>query len=346
MVKWLIRWAEEHGFEYSLQEVLPGRQNILISYQNGASHPHLLLNGHTDTVAVAQMTIDPFAANIDEGRLWGRGSSDMKGALACMLHALLHLRDNPSSWQGQLTLGFVADEEHDFQGILKLLSDSKDYDFAVVGEPTRFEIIRGCKGCLRFWIRAHGKSVHSSTPHKGVNAIRAMARAVVMLEDYFQNQLAQQDDPDLGPSTGSVGLIRGGTGVNIVPDFCEVSVDIRLVPGQDPLSLYRDIQDKVRACDSSVRWEFDSNPLVDYPFLLPENHQLVEKSCQAAERPRSQVVNFSCDASKIAKAGIPCIIYGPGDIAQAHTENESIAVADLEQGVQAYIQIAQTLLKL
>lgn len=345
MVDWLRSWAVEHGFEWQVQDVLPGRQNILIHIQNGGEHPHLMLNGHTDTVAVDEMTIPPFEAKLENGRVWGRGTADMKGPVACMLHALLQLREQPDQWKGKITLSLVMDEECHFQGVLALLDHSREYDYAIVGEPTRSEVIRGCKGCLRFWVRAHGLAAHSSTPHKGRNAIRAMARAVVMLEDYFTEVLGNQLHPDFGSSTGSVGLIRGGSGVNIVPDFCEVSVDIRLIPGQDAEGLYQEIQDKMRACDESVGWEFDPLPLIDTPFLLEANHPLVDKTCCAVEVDTSKVVNFSCDASKIAKAGIPCIIFGPGDIAEAHTANESIAVTDLHQGVEDYVRIVRTLLK-
>lgn len=345
MVDWLQRWAEDHNFEWQVQEVLPGRSNILITLENGAERPHLMLNGHTDTVAVDEMTIPPFEAKYENERIWGRGTADMKGPVACMLHALLALREQPDLWKGKVTLSLVMDEECHFQGILALLDRSRDYDYAIVGEPTRFEIIRGCKGCLRFWVRAHGQAAHSSTPHKGRNAIRAMARAVVMLENEFIETLGKQHHPDFGPSTGSVGLIRGGSGVNIVPDFCEISVDIRLIPGQDAKALYQEIKDKVQACDPTVEWEFDPQPLIDTPFLLDANHPLVDQTCHAVGVETSQVVNFSCDASKIAKAGIPCIIFGPGDIAEAHTANESIAVADLYRGVENYVQIAQTLLK-
>lgn len=345
VTQWLIDWATTHGFAFELQEVFPQRSNIIIRFRNGADHPHLLLNGHTDTVAINEMTIPPFAADVRDGRVWGRGSADMKGPVACMLHALLALREQASTWSGTVTVALVVDEELGFQGIKDLLKRQEAYDFAIVGEPTRFEVIRGCKGCLRFWIRAHGQAAHSSTPEKGRSAISAMAQAIAALDAYFRDRLDNIRHPDFGGSTGSVGLIRGGSGINIVPDFCEISVDIRLIPGQSGEETYREIRDLVSSMSDKVRWEFDPKPLIDFPFCLAEDDTLVQQVCRATERPQAGVVNFSCDASKIANVGIPCLIVGPGDIAQAHTAAESIPVEDLDRGVQTYVNIAMELLR-
>ncbi len=343
---WVVDWAKAHEFDVEVQEVFPERPNVIIRFRNGADHPHLLLNGHTDTVAITEMTIPPFEAEVRDGRVWGRGTADMKGPVACMLHALLSLREEAAEWRGTVTVALVVDEELGFQGIRDLLKRGESYDFAIVGEPTRFEVVRGCKGCLRFWVRAHGQAAHSSTPEKGRSSISAIARAVVAMEGYFQDRLAKTTHPDFDRSTGSVGLIRGGSGINIVPDFCEVSVDIRLLPGQSGEETYQEIQRLVEAVTDTVRWEFDPQPLIDTPFCREEADDFVQQVCRASNREQASVVNFSCDASKIAKAGIPCLIFGPGDIAQAHTANESIPIEELDLGVEAYVSIARELLKL
>ena len=345
VARWLEDWAKAHDFSVEIQEVFAHRPNVIIRFRNEADHPHLLLNGHTDTVAITEMTIPPFAADAREERIWGRGAADMKGPVACMLHALLALREKPAQWRGTITLALVVDEEMGFQGIRDLLKGGEAYDCAIVGEPTRFEVIRGCKGCLRFWVRAHGRAAHSSTPEKGRSAISAMVLAVAALDAFFRERLTKVAHPAFGCSTGSVGLIRGGNGINIVPDFCEISVDIRLVPGQSGEETYREIQRAVTGVADTVRWEFDPQPLIDHPFCLDEENVFVQQVCRAADRTHAGVVHFSCDASKIAKAGIPCLIFGPGDIAQAHTANESIAISDLHRGVEAYVRIAQELLK-
>lgn len=341
---WLQAWAERHDIEAFTQEVLPGRRNVILRLHNGAEHPHLLLNGHTDTVAVDGMTVPPFDAILKNNRLWGRGAADMKGPLSCMLHSLIKLKNDPSCWHGTVTLACVADEEATFTGIRHFLANYDGIDFAIVGEPTRFEVIRGCKGCLRFFVRAHGKSAHSSTPHLGVSAVSAMALAISALDRHFKEALAEICHPDLGPSTGSIGTIRGGTGINIVPELCEIQVDVRLVPGQDWEKTYADIQRTISKTSTNVRWEFEADPLVDSPFCQAGNAPFILEACRGAGRDTSQIARFSCDASKIAAAGIPCIIFGPGDIAQAHTADESIGLDELEGGVTAYFHLVKTLL--
>ena len=346
MTDWLLTWARTHAFEVTTQEVFPGRCNVILRLRNGADRPHLLLNGHTDTVAVKDMTVAPFDAEMRDDRVWGRGAADMKGSLACMLHALLAIREGSAHWRGTVTLACVVDEEVGFAGIRHFLKSNPACDFAIVGEPTRFEVVRGCKGCLRFFVRARGKAAHSSTPEKGVSAISAMARAVLAMDRYFAESLATVHHPSLGCSTGSVGTIRGGNGVNIVPEFCETEVDIRLVPGQSGLQTYAEIRNIVEAQDDRIQWEFDPHPLVDSPFCRDADDLFVRMVCGAVVRTESQVVNFSCDASKIAAAGIPCLIFGPGDITQAHTGDESLAIEDLHRGVSAYVQIVEKLLAL
>lgn len=344
MTAWLLAWGQTHGIETHTQTVFPGRENVIFRLRNGADTPHLLLNGHTDTVAVNAMTVPPFGGEIREGRIWGRGSADMKGPLACMLHTLLALKSDPTFWRGTVTLACVVDEELGFAGIRHFLTEQANFDFAIVGEPTRLEVVRGCKGCMRFYIRAHGKSAHSSTPEKGVSAISAMATAVTALNHYFAETLTSIHHPVMGTSTGSIGIIRGGSGVNIVPEFCEVLVDIRLIPGQSWEATYAAIQSLVAIPLPGIRWEFEEPPMADPAFYFEPNHPAVETICRGAGRKDSQVVNFSCDASKIAALGIPCVVIGPGDIAHAHTANESIAVAELQEGLATYLRIAHALL--
>lgn len=345
---WIEEWARANGLTVCRQPVLPGRENVLLQLRNGADHPHFMLNGHTDTVGVGGMTIAPFGGEVREGRLWGRGASDMKGPLACMMAAALHLKNAPESWRGTLTVACMADEEFRFRGVAAMLEQMNPLpNFAVVGEPTRLRVVRGCKGCLRFTIHALGRAAHSSKPHEGRSAVVAMAHAILELEQHFATRLAQIAAPGFGTSTGSIGLISGGTGVNIVPEQCAIQVDIRLLPGQDWRATYDEIQTLLRTrCQQvpDVRWQFDEPSVVDPSFEFPAEHPLVKTACAVRGQPAPDVVFFSCDASKIAARGVPVIVLGPGDIAQAHTVDEFIALADLEAGTDAYVRLAQALM--
>ena len=405
---WIEEWGRAHAFTVWRQPVLPGRENVLLQFRNGAAHPHFMLNGHTDTVGVGGMTIAPFAGEVRDGRLWGRGASDMKGPLACMMAAALRLKNAPSTWRGTLTVACMADEEFRFRGVTAMLEqlvgrdavepsapvgrDSVEPylegseasaasisgevtpgrdaryarascvgkwgsteshptgglpDFAVVGEPTRLRVVRGCKGCLRFAIHALGRAAHSSKPHEGRSAVVAMAHAILALETHFTTRLTQIAAPGFGTSTGSIGLISGGTGVNIVPERCTIQVDIRLLPGQDWRATYTEIQALLRErCRRvpDVEWQFDEPSVVDPSFEFPADHPLVTTACAVLGQATPDVVFFGCDASKIAARGVPVIVLGPGDIAQAHTVDEFIALADLQAGTEAYLRLAQALM--
>jgi acetylornithine deacetylase len=344
---WLTQWGEAHGFDTTVQPVTEKRSNVLISFSQGGERPHLLLNGHMDTVGVGGMTIDPFAATVTGGRLYGRGATDMKGPLACMLAALLDLRDNPRDLVGRVTVAAVVDEEYRFIGIRRLLKDEPTIDYAIVGEPTRLEVIRGCKGCLRFQVTTRGRAAHSSRPQDGANAISAMARVIPAMETYFEDRLGKIAEPDFGCSTGSIGLIHGGIGVNSVPDQCELQVDIRLLPMQDGDLVHREILDVVKSVSLPAGTTCSvSQPVLNDPgYSVPADSPFVRTLVDTLGKDISGVVSFSCDASKIASAGIPCVILGPGDIRAAHTADESITLEDLNAGAAAYAQIARALLQ-
>jgi acetylornithine deacetylase/succinyl-diaminopimelate desuccinylase-like protein len=346
---WVDDWGRENGFTVSRQPVLPGRENVLLQFRNGADHPHFMLNGHTDTVGVGGMTIAPFSGEVHDERLWGRGASDMKGPLACMMAAALRLKNAPSTWRGTLTVACMADEEFRFRGVTAMLEQMSPLpNFAVVGEPTRLRVVRGCKGCLRFAIHAFGRAAHSSKPHEGRSAVVAMAHAILELERHFTTRLTQIAAPGFGTSTGSIGLISGGSGVNIVPEHCAIQVDIRLLPGQDWRATYDEIallsDNWLAKLTDGIRFQFDPPSVVDPSFEFPADHPLVQTACRVLDQPTPDVVFFSCDASKIAARGVPVIVLGPGDIAQAHTVDEFIALTDLEAGTEAYAKLALELM--
>ena len=140
VAEWIRSWAQSQQIEVRMEPVLPGRANVILTVRNGAERPHGLLVGHTDTVTTAGMVIPPFDPRIIDGRLFGRGSADMKGPLAAMLHSLLMLRSQPQQWRGTLTVACVVDEEYQARGIKALLRGKHDYDFAVVGEIGRAHV--------------------------------------------------------------------------------------------------------------------------------------------------------------------------------------------------------------
>ena len=350
VVNWLEAWGHKHNFQTLREPALSGRDNISFTLTHGEG-PHLLLNGHTDTVSVAGMSIKPFSGEVREGRLWGRGSTDMKGPLACMLAALLELRAR-EDWRGTITVGCVVDEETEFRGIAKLIEaramQKSQWDYAVVGEPTDLQVVRGCKGCLRTIVRVIGRAAHSSDPGQGRNAIVAMAPVLEAMQEFFENEIGQFTRESFSPCTGSVGLIEGGSAVNIVPDQCTATFDIRTVPGQDTAATLNALETFVRhrvGEREGYDLIFDA-PYHESPnFETPANHPLVQAACALRQQAEATTVAFGCDGSKLAAAGIPTIILGPGNIDQAHTKDEYISLNDLEAGTATYVELTRKLLQ-
>lgn len=344
---WIAEWAKANGIDCEEQPVVEGRSNLILRLRNGADHPHVHFNGHMDTVAVDGMTIDPFGGEIRDGKLWGRGSADMKGPLACMLSAALKLSADPASWRGMLSVGCMVDEETRFRGVLHLVANNELPDFSIVGEPTGLRVVRGCKGCLRFGVVTRGRSAHSSRPAEGRSAISAMARVIPAIEAYFRDALARTNDGNFGPSTGSIGVIHGGSGVNIVPETCRVEIDIRLLPGQDWKAAFAGVAasaaEAVADLDG-ISCEVEKPFLIDAAFELSPDHELVVEALKAVRKEASEVVFFSCDGSKIAAKGGPCIVLGPGNIAQAHTADEFVEMSELESAVEIYTDLAKALM--
>src|SRR5689334_3980650 len=223
------------GVSWQRQPVAPQRDNIVARWESPGARRTLLLEAHQDTVPTDHMTIDPFGARIDNGRLYGRGACDIKGGMAAMLAAFARLvRERPAG-AAAVVMACTVDEEHTFLGVQRLARDLKA-DGAVVAEPTDLQVVHAHKGVSRWHLHTSGKSCHSSRPELGVNAIYHMARILPQIEEYARRLQATRTDPLLGPATMSVGRIDGGTSVNTVPDRCPVEIYRRPIRGEDPLA--------------------------------------------------------------------------------------------------------------
>jgi acetylornithine deacetylase/succinyl-diaminopimelate desuccinylase-like protein len=201
---------------------------------------------------------------------------------------------------------------------------------------------------LRFTLTAKGRACHSSDPGKGRSAIVAISEAVLALQDFFTTELSKITRAEFGCSTGSVGVIEGGSGVNIVPERCAVQVDIRLVPGQKPLESYAAMQSCVKEkCRRvpEIEWSFSEPTVVEVAYDTPADTELIKTACRVLDCPTPLVVLYSCDASTIAACGVPTAVIGPGQIEQAHTAQESVAVQELRGAVGLYTKLARELLK-
>jgi acetylornithine deacetylase len=304
-----------------------------------------LLEAHQDTVPTDNMTIDPFGARIERGRLYGRGACDIKGGLAAMLGTFARLVREQPRGSANVVMACTVDEEHTFLGVQRLVQEGVRADMAVVAEPTRLKIVNAHKGIVRWHLYTSGRSCHSSAPEQGVNAVYRMGRILTAIERYaelLRNSLA---DPLLGPPSLSVGRIEGGSSANTVPDRCWIEIDRRLIPGEDgeqaPQALATYLTDVAK-----VNVPFASSPpWLRAPALRPDGlEQIVPLLAQAIDSAVGHhevtAVPYGTDASTIAEAGIPAVVFGPGDIARAHTADEWVPLDEVEQASEILYRLA------
>lgn len=316
--------------------------------------PLLVFEAHQDTVPVEGMTIPPFTPDSRDGRIYGRGACDVKGPLAAMMAALHRLLREDRRPDATLVLACSVNEEFGCTGARELAalwgSDSaavfqRDPDGVVVAEPTRLNLVTAHKGVTRWRCSTSGVACHSSTPEQGRNAIYAMARVVSALEDYARDTVpGLASHPRLGTPTLSVGLIAGGISVNVVPDACTIEIDRRLLPGEDPEAAYRHaVQAATERAGVTAAHEA---PYIATPALPDDSNEALAARIEAAasgqaHRPLREAAAYCSDASHFASRW-PTVVFGPGDIAQAHTKDEWITVEQLERGAEIYFRLART----
>jgi acetylornithine deacetylase len=324
------------GVPHERQTVAPQRDNIIARWDQPGARRTFLFEAHQDTVPADNMTIAPFAATIEIGRMYGRGACDIKGGMAAMLAAFARLVREKPAGAANLLMACTVDEEHTFLGVQELVKRDLRADGAVVAEPTQLRIVNAHKGVIRWYLHTKGRSCHSSRPEQGVNAIYRMARVVHAVERYAESLRASRIDPDLGPATLSVGRIEGGASVNTVPDYCRIEIDRRLIPGEDPPAAPGEFAAYLReAVGPDVPFTC-SEPILCAPALSAKgSDELVRRLGEAIDAVKGphqvMTVPYGTDASTIAEAGIPAVVFGPGDIAQAHTCDEWVPLDEVEQ---------------
>jgi len=330
---------------YERQPVAPQRDNIIARCDLPGATRTLMWEVHQDTVPTDNMTIEPFVPTIEDGRLYGRGACDIKGGMAAMLAAFAELARKRPSAEFNIVLACTVDEEHTFTGVQKLVEDGVNVDWAIVAEPTRLQIVNAHKGVVRWYLTTPGRACHSSSPEQGINAIYRMARVLTVVEQYAAELQASGSDPALGPPTLSIGVIEGGTSVNTVPDRCRIEVDRRLITGEDPMAAPDQLNGflKERLGDDvpfecSEAWMFA--PALDPAGSAELVQRLGEAINAIVGRHSVHAVPYGTDASSIAEAGVPAIVFGPGDVAQAHTRDEWVSLEQVHQANEILYRMA------
>lgn len=324
----------EAGFAVRVEEQRPGRANLIARI--GTDTP-LTLTGHLDTVPAdtSGWSFDPLSGDIHHGRLRGRGSSDMKAGLACIVTAAIEHARRSADTNTQLVLTFG--EETGCEGAAQL-NDLVPSPVVVVAEPTGNRIVLGHKGALWLRLTVHGRSAHGSRPELGVNALARLAGAATRIHDFKGWPTSETH----GAATINVGTFHAGVQPNLVPDYAELMLDIRTVPGFSSHQAVSMIS-QLAGPDTHIA------PVIDLPSIATDPRDSLVRALAGALRPdepdwHPEYATYFTDASVLTgKLGSPAVIlYGPGDPDQAHVTDETCSVPAITEGAEATLRLLET----
>jgi succinyl-diaminopimelate desuccinylase len=334
------------GFSVRTLAHEPGKPNIVAEW-GAEDGPTLCFNAHLDVVPIGEESAwshPPFAAEIADGRVYGRGAGDDKASVAAQVMGAIALAHSGVPLRGRLLVTEVADEETSGAGALHLIAAAGIRpDGVIVGEQTMNRVAVGEKGTAGVDIVVTGRTAHGALPWEGANAIEGMARVIVSLGQELQPRLSERTHPYFMPSSASVNMIDGGVKSNVVPDRCAIFVDRRLVPGEDPVATTAEIRTIAEDAIAGVPGiDVQVIPAPDrFAATMSDPQGSLARSMLAANAYlglSSELTGFSMasDGRHFAAAGYPTIIYGPGDPRLAHVPDEWVGIDEVLEATRAY----------
>jgi acetylornithine deacetylase len=333
---------EDWGFSVEIDEFAPGRSNV-VARLGPSDAPALMLNGHLDVVGVEGMAHDPFAAEVRDNRIYGRGSADMKGGVAAMCAAAV--LGNTSKANRQILITAVADEEYESLGMRALLTSGVRADAAIITEPTKLAICPAHRGFVWFEVSFTGRAAHGSRYDIGIDAIMHAGLFLTELEELEKRRDAGPRHRLLGRGSLHASTIQGGVGLTTYPEKCDLRVERRTLPGESPDMAMREINDAV-ARVRSKRPELDARVTfikAQLPSDVPGDAPIVVRLQTALEAEgipaRIEGLSAWTDAALLNEAGIPAICFGPGDIALAHAAEEFVSVDEIERATRVLTRV-------
>jgi len=334
----------QSGIDSTIDSWDSNRANLIARIKSAGHRRPLLFACHLDVVEPGHEGWEspPFEAVEREGRIYGRGSADMKGGIAAIVTAVRQLVDSGVKLAGDIILVAAAGEETDSCGAKRFIRDfgGKLPKLAgvILPEPTEFEVVTAHRGMLWLRVTTKGKAAHGSTPQLGINAIGSMKTVLAELENY---KIDVEPHKLLGGCSMSINTISGGREINVVPDECSIGIDIRTLPGQNHQDIIDDFE-KIFARLKGERQEFKAAVSVvrEVAALQTDNNcDFVRDFCSVVGAGGTRAVGFTTDGPHFAPLGAPVVIFGPGESDVCHKPNEYIVFADVEKAVEYYKNI-------
>jgi acetylornithine deacetylase len=335
---------DDWGFDVQVVDAAPGRPNV-VARMGPDDAPALMLNGHLDVVGVEGMVHQPFSADLRDGRIYGRGSADMKGGLAAMCAAAAISSGHKS--ERQILITAVIDEEYESLGMRALLAAGVRAAQAIITEPTRLAICPAHRGFAWFDVELIGRAAHGSRYDVGIDAITHAGLLLTELDRLEQTRQAGPTHPLLGRGSLHASKIQGGVGMSTYPERCTLAIERRTIPGESVEKATRELTDACARVKSNRR-EFDARVTLStaqLPSDVPVDAPVVRRLVGAVEREGIPVsiegLSAWTDAALLNEAGIPTVCFGPGDIGLAHAAEEFVPVADIERATRVLARVVR-----
>ena len=345
----IAKWLRDEGLPVEVMDVKPGRPNVISRVKGRGGGPRLMFNGHMDTVAAGTgWEHDPFGAEIENGRMYGRGTEDMKSGLAAMLAAVAECKAEGLPKKGEILLAAVMDEESIDLGSYALVQQrlTDGLDFAMISEPTDLNVVNAHRGRTVFDVVVHGKAAHSMWPEHGVSAITNSATLINALP-----KLRNPTHPRMGQSTVNVLKVEGGQEeVMLVADRCRMVIDRCLVPGYNSKEALKDLNGLISelGLKADVRFNARETPFCD-SFEIPENHEAVRTVIEVASKvlgktPKLDFHEGPCDSCILVnQGGVPTLEFGPSG-GRLHQPDEFVDLQSVKMTTSFYKELIRTLL--
>ena len=332
------------GINADVRDALPGRPNVIATIKGSGGGRSLMFNGHIDVVGVDGMTHAPFDAHETGGRMYGRGTSDMKGGVAAMCAAAARVRGH---LRGDVIIAAVADEEWRSAGTSALLASGLRADAAIVTEPTQLRIMPAHKGFAWVEVLVHGRAAHGSRWDIGVDAIRHAGLLLAELERVDSQDLPRKSHPLLGRPSLHAGGISGGSGISTYPERCVLTIERRTIPGETPQDARAEVEGacaavraRMPAFNADVELQFSQAPS-DVAIDAPVVRTLADVLQRHSLPPDARGMSAWTDAALLNDAGIPAICFGPGDMSLAHAATEYIETREIEVATEVLEDFAR-----
>jgi acetylornithine deacetylase/succinyl-diaminopimelate desuccinylase family protein len=317
----------------------PKRANLIVRLEApGKARRRIILAPHLDTVPA-----EDFRPRVENGKLFGRGACDTKGSVAAMFSALLSVtRSGRRPAETEIIFVGLVDEENGQEGSRVFAKSRLKGALAIIGEPTELKVVTAHKGDLWLKLVTKGRAAHGARPELGDNAVHQMARVIDLLETKYQTSLRKRRHSILGHPTINVGAVRGGRQPNIVPDRCEIEIDRRTIPGEKDRAVQREIVEFIQAAGLKVEL-INSKAKECMALETDPRNKLVQQLMRITKQTSPAGVDFFSDAAIIASGGTPSVVFGPGNIAQAHTVDEWLSLRSLDRATNILTRFLRSL---